>query len=200
MTITTKRFTFEEYLRYDDGTDTQYELVNGELIPMSLGSGQHGAIIKFLEKSLDAESARLGRDWVALQASVGIRSPRAGRWDTCRIPDVTVMLAEQWQAFGDREAVIELNEPRPFLVVEVVSESTKTTDYRAKRSEYAVLDIAEYWIVDPLDLKVTICTLIEGLYESQVFSGSQPIISTVFPEINLTAAQILQGACNTGRL
>ncbi|MCU0547948.1 MAG: Uma2 family endonuclease [Leptolyngbya sp. Prado105] len=33
----------------------------------------------------------------------------------------------------------------------MVSESTKTTDYRAKCSEYAVLDIQEYWSVDPLD-------------------------------------------------
>ncbi|WP_421655143.1 hypothetical protein [Leptothermofonsia sp. ETS-13] len=34
MTITTKHFTFEEYLFYQDGTDTRYELVNGELIAM----------------------------------------------------------------------------------------------------------------------------------------------------------------------
>jgi Uma2 family endonuclease len=32
------RLSFEDYLKYDDGTDTRYELVNGELIPMSLGS------------------------------------------------------------------------------------------------------------------------------------------------------------------
>jgi Uma2 family endonuclease len=38
----------------------------------------------------------------------------------------------------------------PLLVVEVVSPSTIAVDYRAKHSEYAVLDIAEYWIVDPL--------------------------------------------------
>ena len=44
MTITTPKLTFEEYLKYDDGTDTHYELVNGELIPMSLGSGQHGVV------------------------------------------------------------------------------------------------------------------------------------------------------------
>ncbi len=32
----TKRLTFKEYLAYDDGTDTRYELVNGELIPIVL--------------------------------------------------------------------------------------------------------------------------------------------------------------------
>ncbi len=194
MTIATHRLTFEEYLRYSDGTDTKYELVNGELIPMSLGSGIHGAIIKFLEKCFDAENERLGREWSALQALVGVRSPRAGRWDTCRIPDITVVSGEQWRAFGDREAVIELSEPRPFLVVEVVSESTKTTDYRAKRSEYAVLDIAEYWIVDPLVQKVTVCTLIDGLYESEVFEGRDTIVSVTFPDLNLSAEQILRGS------
>ncbi|HEY9883886.1 MAG TPA: Uma2 family endonuclease, partial [Thermosynechococcaceae cyanobacterium] len=31
MTTTMRRMTLEEYLDYDDGTDTRYELVNGEL-------------------------------------------------------------------------------------------------------------------------------------------------------------------------
>jgi Uma2 family endonuclease len=194
MTTTLKRFTLEEYLRHDDGTDTRYELVNGELIPMSLGSGRHGKIIRFLAKDFDAEAERLGRNWVALPALVGIRSPRAGQWATCRIPDITLMLAEQWDALNENEAMIELSDPRPFLVVEVVSESTKNTDYRAKRSEYAVLDIQEYWIVNPLNATVLVLNLLEGLYESQTFSGAEAILSTVFPEIDLTAEQILRGS------
>lgn len=32
--ITGKRLTLEEYLKYDDGTDNQYELVAGELVEM----------------------------------------------------------------------------------------------------------------------------------------------------------------------
>ncbi|MEH2047461.1 hypothetical protein [Nostoc sp.] len=43
MAITTPKLAFEEYLKYDDGTDTRYKLVKGKLIPMSLESGQHGA-------------------------------------------------------------------------------------------------------------------------------------------------------------
>jgi Uma2 family endonuclease len=30
--ITGKRLTLEEYLKYDDGTDSQYELMAGELV------------------------------------------------------------------------------------------------------------------------------------------------------------------------
>lgn len=47
MTIATQKLTFEEYLAYDDGTDTRYELVDGELVPMSLGTGKHGGNYPF---------------------------------------------------------------------------------------------------------------------------------------------------------
>jgi len=76
-------------------------------------------------------------------------------------------------------------------VVEVVSESTKTVDYRAKRVEYNVLNIPEYWIVDPLTDKVTVFTLIEELYEPVEFVGSQCIQSQTFPELELTVEQML---------
>ncbi|MEH1794138.1 Uma2 family endonuclease [Nostoc sp.] len=187
----TKRLTFEEYLAYDDGTDTRYELVNGELIPMSLGSGQHGALTEFLNVCFRLEILRLKLDWTSKQMVIGVRSPRAGRWDTSRIPDVVVIPLSQWRELRNREAVIELNESPPLLVVEVVSESTKTVDYRAKRVEYNVLNIPEYWIVDPLTSKVTVFTLIEELYEPVEFVGSDRIQSQTFPQLELTVEQVL---------
>ncbi|MBC6434181.1 Uma2 family endonuclease [Nostoc sp. HG1] len=191
MTITTPKLTFEEYLTYDDGTDTRYELVNGELIPMSLGSGQHGAETEFINVSFRAEILRLKLDWTSKQMVVGVRSPRAGRWDTSRIPDVVVIPLSQWRELRNREAVIELNESPPLLVVEVVSESTKIVDYRAKRVEYNVLNIPEYWIVDPLRNKVTVFTLIEELYEPVEFIGTQCIQSQIYRELKLTVEQVL---------
>lgn len=190
MTTTTKRLTLVEYLKYDDGTDTRYELVNGELVLMSLGTGKHGAILKFLERTFDAEATQMGQEWIALAGVVGVRSPRAGRWDTVRVPDVIVIPVEQWRNLQNREAVIELNEAPPLLVVEVVSESTKSTDYRAKRAEYSVLDIPEYWIVDPLSAKVTVLTLVEGWYDTVEFTGSDRILSCAFSELQLTVDQI----------
>ncbi|HBE20134.1 MAG TPA: Uma2 family endonuclease [Cyanobacteria bacterium UBA11149] len=191
MIVATKKLTFEEYLNYSDETDTRYELVNGELIPMSLGTGKHGGIIRFLERKFEAIINELGHPWIPLATLVGIRSPRGGRWDTSRIPDVTVLPIQQWESLANREAIIECNEPSPILVVEVVSESTKTTDYRSKRSEYAVLNIQEYWIVDPLSALVIVCSLADGFYDWEEFRGENPIISNIFPELNLTANQIL---------
>lgn len=191
MTLTTQKLTFQQYLTYSDGTDTRYELVNGELVAMGLGTGQHGEIIDFLYRQIDTEIGRTRRDWIVRPVAIGIRSPRAGQWETSRIPDLTVILASQWRDLRKREAVIELNESPPILVIEVVSESTKTTDYRAKRVEYNVLSIPEYWVVDPLASKVTIFTLVEELYESAEFTGNQTLVSSIFPELQLTVEQIM---------
>lgn len=193
MTTTTQKLTFEEYLAYDDGTDNRYELVDGELVVMSLGTGKHGAIIRFVVRQFEDALAQSGQPWVPLPALVGVRSPRGRRWDTCRIPDVTVLSLTQWQALADREAVIDLHEPPPFLVVEVVSPSTQADDYRSKRAEYGLLEIPEYWIVDPLDGKITICLLEHQFYDSLEYRGEELIQSPTFLELNLSATQILAG-------
>jgi Uma2 family endonuclease len=193
MAVTTQRLTFQEYLTYTDETDARYELVNGELIPMGVGTGQHGAIAKFLERSFDSEIARQQLDWTALKMDVGIRSPRSGRWDTSRIPDVVIIPKEQWQSLQARESIIVLDEPPPLLVVEVVSESIKSTDYRAKRAEYSVREIPEYWVVDPLEQKITVLTLVEGWYDMAEFVGDQLVQSSMLPDLALTVAQTLNG-------
>jgi Uma2 family endonuclease len=196
MTITTaQRINIGEYLTYDDGTDTRYELVDGELVRMSLGTGEHGDISEFLNDRFKAEIKRLGLMWVSKDMKIGIQSPRGTRWETARIPDVVVLTLEQWSGLKQRESLIPLNEPPPLLVVEVVSPSTVAMDYRAKYSEYAVLDIPEYWIVDPIDLKVTICILKDGAYSDTVFVGDLAIVSPTFPELGLTAFKVL----NVGR-
>ena len=192
MTTTTDKLTFAEYLKYDDGTDRRYELVSGELIPMSLGIGQHGEIADFLNNEFRDEIKRMNQPWVSKQMVVGIRSPRGGRLDTSRIPDVMILPLVQWRTLQTREAVIEFNESPPLLVVEVVSESTKTVDYKAKRNEYGILGIPEYWIVDPLLAKVTIFTLNEEWYEPVEFEGVDLIESITFPNLHLSVEQILR--------
>lgn len=128
-----------------------------------------------------------------MAGTVGLQSPRGEAWDTVRIPDVMVLALEQWEALQEREAVIRLSESPPLLEVEVVSESTKSTDYRAKRAEYSVLDIPEYWIADPLRGMVTVCTLLEGWHEAAAYSAEGAVQSSLFSNLELTAQKILQG-------
>jgi Uma2 family endonuclease len=76
---TTKRVTLEEYLSYDDGTDNCYELVDGELVCMSLATGEHGDISEFLNDEFKAEIKRLGLDWVSRDMKIAIQSPGGTR-------------------------------------------------------------------------------------------------------------------------
>jgi len=185
-----QRLSLADYLAYNDGTDTKYELLDGVLKPMSLGTVKHSKIIRFLDRQFDQEIQRSHPERIVLATLMAVQSPRGRRWDTSRIPDLLVMPVVQYESMTDG-AVITLDQKSPILVVEVVSPSTKTEDYRSKWSEYSVLDIAEYWIVDPIDDCVTVCVLEEGSYTNYRYTNEDAIVSTVFPALKLTPAQVL---------
>ncbi|WP_121969655.1 Uma2 family endonuclease [Leptolyngbya sp. BC1307] len=193
MTVTTQKLTFEEYLAYEDGTDTRYELVDGKLKAMSVGTGIHALIINFLAEQFKLVLAEWDEPHKAMSGAIGVRSPRSGRQNTSRIPGITVLPLAQAKSMIGREAVIDFNEPPPLLVVEVVSPSTKTEDYWAKRPEYDILEIPEYWIVDPLSEQITIFVAEDSLYTPHEFRGEEKIQSPTFRSLSLTAAQVLAG-------
>jgi len=181
--ITEKLLTFEEYLAYNDGTDNRYELVDGRLELMNPPTFRHLLVTKFVEQIFDAEIKRLGLPWLCFREA-GIRTG----WRKSRLSDLYIVPVEQVRDFLDRSAVTEIP---PLLAVEVVSPESVSRDYRFKRSEYAALEIPEYWIVDPMNSKVTVLLWEDGLYEETVFMGNQNIVSRIFPELLLTVDQVL---------
>ena len=189
-----QRMTLKEFLTYDDGTEMRYELVDGVLVEMSLGTGKHSGVIRRLAKRLEAQAEQKGTDWIAIQGLVGIETEVPGEHDQVRIPDVTVMSEAQWNVIEERpgSATIFQNEPAPIVVVEVLSPSTKSTDLTDKRTEYAVRGISEYWIINPKSGDIKVLRLENGSFgEVGVFQGEEPIVSPTFPELKLTAAQVL---------
>ena len=94
---------------------------------------------------------------------------------------------------GATRSLILMDMPPPLLVVEVVSPNQASRDYRYKRSEYGARGIAEYWIVDPIAQKVTVLEWVEGFYDDRIYEGDNAIASSIFPELTLTASQVLQG-------
>lgn len=181
---TTERlYTFEEYLAYDDGTDNRYELVDGRMEIVHPPTIKHFLLSKFIERLLDAEINRLGWDWLCFKET-GVRTGR----NKSRLTDVCMVTSAQAQELMNESAVFET---APLLVVEVVSPESISRDYRRKRSEYAALEIPEYWIVDSLKNQVCVLLLEEGLYEETVFTGSQLIVSRTFAALSITVEQVL---------
>lgn len=188
MSINTpnSRLTFADYLTYFDGSDTRYELVNGKLIPIAIGTGEHGETLHRIYKAFDSEIDKHSYPWTVMQGKIGVRCPRGIGLDTVRIPDVMVIHRDDWQSLREREAVIDFDLPAPLLVIEVTSLSTKNVDFRAKRTEYAARDIPEYWIVDLIEAKVSVLINSDGWYDITEFCNNDLIISPTFQELELT--------------
>ena len=181
-----KKMTFEEFLNYDDGTDTLYELENGKLIPVSSESDINQRIAMFLVAYFLMRGIPSYR--IRMKAEVAVNSGQLG----VRVPDLVVYSEELAIAMSGASRSLVFMDMPPLLVVEVVSPNQASRDYRYKRSEYAARGIAEYWIVDLIAQKVTVFEWVEGFYEEKIYGGDQAITSPIFSNLELTAAEILQ--------
>lgn len=179
MTQIATKLSFEDYLTYADGTDTRYELVDGVLVPMNPPRATHAKLARFLYAVLSQVIATADLPWI-VSWDYGVRT----HVRHARLPDLTVLTQDQEDSLiaSDAEAVLE---EAPMIAIEIVSPSTSSDDYRHKRSEYAVTGIPEYWIVDRQLHRVTVLTLVDGLYEESVFLAGQSIQSLVLPQLSL---------------
>ncbi len=197
MTLAQTVLTFDEFLaRYGD--DDRFELIDGELFDLE-PTGLHEEVAAFIGQHLNAEILRLGVKYVLphrclikpLGTSTGFR------------PDVVVLdkAALVSEPLWKREPVITLGTSVK-LVVEVVS-SNWQNDYARKVEDYAALEIPEYWIADyaaiggerflgsPKRPALTVYTLEGRRYQERMFRGDETIVSPLFPELKLTASQVL---------
>ncbi|MGB8702509.1 MAG: Uma2 family endonuclease [Thermosynechococcaceae cyanobacterium] len=193
MTVTTTRLmTLEEYFNYDDGTDTRYELANGMLVEMPPESRLNHRIASFLFGTF----LHLGLSTERL--TIGVQIAVYSLAATVRQPDFVVLSMACADALETASSdVITIDMPAPALVVEVVSpgepgEKNYDRDYVEKRQEYAERGIPEYWLIDPQRQVVLVLTLIDQSYQEQTFTGTMAIASPGFPNLMLTAEQILK--------
>ncbi|MEO0802672.1 MAG: Uma2 family endonuclease [Cyanobacteria bacterium J06642_2] len=193
MTATRTRMSFQDYLTYDDGTDTRYELVKGQAIAMTPPTWQHIRIAKYLERLFDNEIERRNLPWVSLR-DAGQRTSEAG----ARQPDVAVMLDEYVSLPADNVAVLE----RPALLIAEIVSTNWPDDYIEKYAEYEAIGVPEYWIVDyralgparflgrPKKPTLFIHYLVDGEYDARAFSGSDRLLSPTFPELGISVEDV----------
>lgn len=194
MTVTTDpRMTLKDYLTYDDGTETRYELEDGVLIEMGAENPLNPQIASFLLSVFFQLGVPIYR--LVIGHQIGVSSTRA----TARQPDLMVHSEASDAAIMNDGKLLQFNAPPPILVVEIVSSSdtdtdqkSRSRDYVDKRREYAARGIPEYWIVDPIAEMILICTLNDRSYQSVEFRSKDALISPTFLTLNLTAEQVLR--------
>jgi Uma2 family endonuclease len=192
--------TFEEFV-VQFGDDSQYELIDGELFDME-PTGPHEQVAGFLNLRLNLAIAQIDQPYfIPMRCLIKPLGPISAFK-----PDIIILdrPALQSEPLWRREPIITLGSSIK-LVAEVVSTNWQN-DYARKVDDYQALGIPEYWIVDYLGLggtffigspkqpTITICQLQGERYAMQQFRGEDRLISTIFPELDLTAQQVFDAA------
>jgi Uma2 family endonuclease len=185
--------SFEEYLAADPSElpEGRCEYWDGELIPVMAESFGNLEIADNLTDLM-------------VMAGIPRRLVKAGRIEVTvpgkpktRFPDLAV-LDESHVVFLKTRATITDKMPPPRLLAEVVSPGDENSDnykrdYQDKAKQYAAIEVPEYWLIDPDRAWVMVGTLTNGAYQYNTFRGDEAIVSPTFPNLNLTAEQVLRG-------
>jgi Uma2 family endonuclease len=194
-----KSLSFDEFL-VQYGGDNRYELIDGEVFDLE-PTGQHEEVAAFITAKICVQVEGTGLPWFVLQR--GLLRPSNAAMTAFR-PDVAVVDRDELikEPFWSDQSILTLGSSIKF-VAEVVS-SNWQNDYARKVEDYAVLGIPEYWIADyaglggtrhigkPKQPTLSICSLVDEEYEIQQLRGREMIVSPTFPELRLTAEQVLR--------
>lgn len=189
--------TFEKFLEwYPDGKG-RFELRNGVIFEIN-PNGDHEEVTGFLTRKINVEIDRFNLPYVT-PSTYFVRPPETTTGyqpDFIVLDKLSLILEPLWK----KSSIISKGSSVK-LVVEVVSTNWQD-DYLVKVAEYERLGIPEYWIVDyaalggrrfignPKQPTISIYQLIDGEYQVSLFLQGDTIISSTFPELNLTVEQV----------
>ncbi|MEM8805718.1 MAG: Uma2 family endonuclease [Cyanobacteria bacterium P01_G01_bin.38] len=198
--------SLEAFLSWDDGTGTLYELIEGEPMPMSDPTADHEDVADGLCDLLKHHCLAQRLPYVPKRSKLVLVGSRNGK-DTARRADIVVFDAAEWtQMQGASRSAMAYQVPP--LVIEVVSTNWRD-DYLTKLAEYESIGVKEYWIVDyvalggkryigyPKQATLSIYSMAADQTEygePSQFRGHDPIISSIFPELTLSAQAVFRGA------
>lgn len=196
--------SFQEFLAWKPETG-RYELHDGVIVEMQ-PTGPHEQVVGLLNRKLNALLDQ--EDLNYFIPNTAMVQPLG--FETGYKPDVlmvdTAALAQE--PLWERKSVITLGSSVK-LVVEVTS-TNWPDDYARKFEDYEAMGIAEYWIVDyrglggrryigsPKQPTITVCRLVEGAYETQLFRRGDEVVSPSFPNLRLTAEQVFKAGEQSG--
>ena len=143
MATNTKVWTLEELHSLPDDGNT-YELVRGELFVTPPPTVTH--------EEIDARLNRVLVPFVAVHQLGNVYHPRAVvLFQGSQVePDLMVRTSHPEPEAG------WAGWPLPFLVIEIISPSTRRRDHEQKKSLYMEAGVAEYWIVDAEDRSIRV--------------------------------------------
>jgi Uma2 family endonuclease len=148
-----RRITVAEFLKWDDGTDTSYELIDGRPVARYARSGSPRAVV-----AMAPPAPRHGR--IAGNACLEIERALEGRPPCGAVVEGGIRVADDKYYVADVAATCApISEEgfvrEPFLVVEIVSDSDRGARVLAKVQDYIILpSVQEIWLIDGRERRV----------------------------------------------
>ena len=161
-----RQMTVEDYLAFDEASDIRNEYIDGELYPMTGGSGNHGLLIAYTIAAFI--NLLEGKDFLVYSSEMRVRV------DATKYvyPDVSIVRGEP--RYADDRQVTLLN---PTVVVEVTSPSSMVNDHISKVEFYgAVPSIQGYLILDQERVFAEWYTRTESGWHLRQFSDFNDVI------------------------
>lgn len=191
-----KPITVNEFIA-EYGDRENYELIDGELIDME-PTGLHEQVSSLIGRKLNVEIDHQDLPYfIPHRCLIKLLGTNTAFRPDVIVLDQTQLINEPlWQ----QQPVITSGKSIK-LIAEVVSTNWQN-DYARKVEDYALMGVPEYWIVDYLGIggreyigkikqpTVTICTLVEDEYQKRLFQNNDQLVSSIFPNLQLTAKQV----------
>ena len=174
--------TVDEFLRWEDGTDTRYELVGGLVVAMAPPAPAHGILAVRLGGLIDA--ALRSRRPCNAQSEAGIVRP--DRDDTCYVADLAVTCEPLTAA----DRLIR----NPVLIVEVLSPSTAAFDRQTKIADYRrIPSVQEILLIDSASAFAEILRRDGERWITEIVQGPSATLSLVAVPMTVAMAELYEG-------
>lgn len=177
-----RQMNVEEFLRWEDGTDTRYELVGGFPLAMAPPAEAHRILAMRLAAWIDGGLA--GRRPCNAQVEAGIIRP--DRADSYFVADIAVTCSPHERG---RQAIKE-----PILIVEILSPSTERHDRLTKVPAYRSIDsVEEILLIDAESEYAEILRREGGQWITILVRGPDAVIRLASVDLAVGMADLYDG-------
>ena len=177
-----RRMTLEEFLHWDDGTDTRYELIDGFPVAMAPPAEAHRILVLRLGSRIDAALA--GRRPCNAQIEPGVVRP--DRADSYYVPDIAVTCEPNEPG---RQLMVD-----PILIVEILSPSTERSDRRLKMPAYQKLDsVREIMLIDADSYHAELYRPENDHWGVQLVRGAEAVLSLASVDLRISMSEPYEG-------
>ena len=173
-----RRMTLDEFYECEEEEGYRYELARGVLEVSEVPNDPHGYVVCQISQSVALFRHAHPGLILRFGEGSGFRFWMPGMVSG-RNPDFAIVMAGASKELRGRR--------RASIAFEVVSEGAEARhrDYVTKREEYLAYGLLEYWIIDPMDRKVTVLIRDGDVWVERVFTEGKVAQSAVIPGFGL---------------